>query len=82
LILALEPEAASIFCQYLSTEHLFGVDNGFTVANTGAKYMVVDLGGELENYNIKNKNKVPNHKIVKMAKVTFLREKLRIMCVY
>ena len=57
MILALEPEAASIFCQYLQTEHLFGVDNGFTVANTGTKYMVVDLGGELEKLLLKIKEK-------------------------
>ncbi|XP_052068176.1 heat shock 70 kDa protein 12A-like isoform X2 [Mytilus californianus] len=45
LRIALEPEAASIYCQYLPTEKLEGAEKGFTVADIGTKYMVVDLGG-------------------------------------
>ncbi|CAC5363488.1 unnamed protein product [Mytilus coruscus] len=40
LFIALEPEAASIFCQYLPTEKLNGAD--FKMAKPGTKYMVVD----------------------------------------
>lgn len=46
LILALEPETASIFCQYLSIEKMKGSEPGFTVTKKGTEYMVVDLGGE------------------------------------
>ncbi|CAG2191386.1 unnamed protein product [Mytilus edulis] len=45
LLIALEPEAASIYCQYLPTEKLNGADEGFTMADVGTKYMIVDLGG-------------------------------------
>ncbi|XP_076073455.1 heat shock 70 kDa protein 12A-like [Mytilus galloprovincialis] len=45
LRLALEPEAASIYCQYLPTEKLEGAEKGLPVAAVGTKYMVVDLGG-------------------------------------
>ncbi|XP_052068174.1 heat shock 70 kDa protein 12A-like [Mytilus californianus] len=44
LRIALEPEAASIYCQHLPTEKLEGA-KGFAVATVGTKYMVVDLGG-------------------------------------
>lgn len=47
LKIALEPEAASIFCQYIPTKKLHGADEGFTMTEPGAKYMVVDLGGIL-----------------------------------
>ncbi|KAH3842748.1 hypothetical protein DPMN_116252 [Dreissena polymorpha] len=43
LTIALEPEAASLFCQYLSTEQIHG--ESFDVERTGSKYMVIDLGG-------------------------------------
>lgn len=46
LLIALEPEAASIYCQYLPTKKLNGADEGFTMAEVGTKYMIVDLGGE------------------------------------
>ncbi|CAG2206568.1 unnamed protein product [Mytilus edulis] len=45
LRIALEPEAASIYCQYLPTEKLEGSENGLTVADIGTKYMIVDIGG-------------------------------------
>lgn len=45
LKIALEPEAASIYCQYLPIEKLKGAEKGFTVSKTGTKYMVIDLGG-------------------------------------
>ena len=45
LCIALEPEAASILCQYLPTEKLQGASEDFTMAGAGQKYMVIDLGG-------------------------------------
>ena len=45
LSIVLEPEAASIHCQYLPTEKLQGASEGFTMAGEGQKYMVIDLGG-------------------------------------
>lgn len=45
LLLALEPETASIFCQYLPTEKLHGADQTFTMSVEGTRYMVADLGG-------------------------------------
>ncbi|VDI55462.1 Hypothetical predicted protein [Mytilus galloprovincialis] len=45
LLISLEPEAASILCQYLPTETLCGVESGFTMSKVGTKYMIVDLGG-------------------------------------
>ena len=45
LCIALEPEAASIHCQYLPAEKLEGASAGFTMARAGQKYMVIDLGG-------------------------------------
>ncbi|OPL33181.1 hypothetical protein AM593_07742, partial [Mytilus galloprovincialis] len=44
LRIALEPEAASIYCQHLPTKKLEGAKE-FAVATVGTKYMVVDLGG-------------------------------------
>ncbi|XP_063406265.1 heat shock 70 kDa protein 12A-like [Mytilus trossulus] len=55
LILALEPEAASIFCQYLPTEKLQGIEQGFSMAETGTKYMVVDLGGGTADITVHEK---------------------------
>ncbi|KAH3831105.1 heat shock 70 kDa protein 12A-like [Dreissena polymorpha] len=43
LTIALEPEAASLYCQYLSSETLHG--ELFNTESTGSKYMVIDLGG-------------------------------------
>lgn len=43
LILSLEPEAASILCQYLP---ITKSEMGFTVSKIGTEYMVVDLGGK------------------------------------
>ncbi|KAK3098843.1 hypothetical protein FSP39_023608 [Pinctada imbricata] len=44
LKIALEPEAAAFYCQYERTERN---ENMFAAANTGTKYMVIDLGGQL-----------------------------------
>lgn len=46
LSIALEPEAASIFCQHLPVERAGAGNESFLkVAKSGTKYMVVDLGG-------------------------------------
>ncbi|XP_052083294.1 heat shock 70 kDa protein 12B-like isoform X6 [Mytilus californianus] len=45
LLLALEPEAASIYCQYLPTDKLNGADEGFSMAEVGPQYMIIDVGG-------------------------------------
>lgn len=42
LLIALEPEAASIFVQYLPMERN---KNGFGMTKEGTRYMVVDIGG-------------------------------------
>jgi len=46
LSIALEPEAASVFCQLLPTDRIHGSEGAkFQVASPGTKYMVIDLGG-------------------------------------
>ncbi|CAC5387187.1 unnamed protein product [Mytilus coruscus] len=45
LLIALEPEAASIYCQYLPIEKLQGAEKGFCMTGDGTQYMVVDNGG-------------------------------------
>ena len=42
LLLALEPEAASLYCQHIYTQR---TEEGFSVTSEGTKVMVVDLGG-------------------------------------
>lgn len=44
LQMALEPEAASIYVQYLPMERN---TNGFGMTKEGTRYMVVDIGGKL-----------------------------------
>ena len=45
LCIDLEPQVASIHCQYLPTEKLKGASGGFTMGGAGQQYMVIDLGG-------------------------------------
>ncbi|XP_071144370.1 heat shock 70 kDa protein 12B-like [Mytilus edulis] len=45
LLIALEPEAASIYCQYLPIKKLQGAEKGFSMTEDGTNYMVVDNGG-------------------------------------
>ncbi|XP_062578755.1 heat shock 70 kDa protein 12B-like [Saccostrea cucullata] len=42
LVIALEPEAASIYCQHIKTER---VSTDFAKSIVGTKYVVVDIGG-------------------------------------
>ncbi|CAC5389901.1 unnamed protein product [Mytilus coruscus] len=44
LVIALEPEIASIYCQHLPQSKITGVPDRFSVAD-GTKYLVVDLVG-------------------------------------
>ncbi|XP_062621074.1 heat shock 70 kDa protein 12B-like [Saccostrea cucullata] len=44
LKLALEPEAASIYCQHIHVDRSKG-QRGFGVSAVGTRYMVIDLGG-------------------------------------
>ncbi|XP_076100918.1 heat shock 70 kDa protein 12A-like [Mytilus galloprovincialis] len=55
LFIALEPEAASIHCQYLPTGKLKGATEGLTMTETGQKYMVVDLGGGTADLTVHEK---------------------------
>lgn len=45
LRIALEPEAASVFCEQLPLEKLGGASEGFDISKPGTKYMLIDLGG-------------------------------------
>ncbi|CAG2237769.1 unnamed protein product [Mytilus edulis] len=44
LVIALEPEVASIYCQHLPPDKITGAPDGFSVAD-GSNYLLVDLGG-------------------------------------
>ncbi|XP_052074070.1 heat shock 70 kDa protein 12A-like [Mytilus californianus] len=55
LLLALEPEAASIYCQYLPTQKLGGANPDIVVAPVGSKYIVVDLGGGTADITVHEK---------------------------
>ncbi|XP_076086869.1 heat shock 70 kDa protein 12B-like [Mytilus galloprovincialis] len=57
LLIALEPEAASIYCQYLPTEKLNGADEGFTMSEVGTKYMIIDLGGGTADITVHEKQR-------------------------
>ncbi|XP_048734696.2 heat shock 70 kDa protein 12A-like [Ostrea edulis] len=55
LHIALEPEAASLFCQHLPVERLVGASKGFGVSRKGTKYMVIDLGGGTADITVHEK---------------------------
>ncbi|XP_071146599.1 heat shock 70 kDa protein 12B-like [Mytilus edulis] len=68
LLIALEPEAASIYCQYLPTEKLNGAGEGFTMAEVGTKYMIIDLGGGTADITVHEKQK--NGKLKELCQAT------------
>ncbi|XP_063409591.1 heat shock 70 kDa protein 12B-like [Mytilus trossulus] len=68
LLIALEPEAASIYCQYLPTEKLNGAEEGFTMAEVGKKYMIVDLGGGTADITVHEKQ--TDGKLKELCKAT------------
>ncbi|CAG2232157.1 unnamed protein product [Mytilus edulis] len=43
--LALEPEAASVYCNILKTERPEQISEGFRVAEPGTQFVVLDIGG-------------------------------------
>ncbi|KAL3880726.1 hypothetical protein ACJMK2_032943 [Sinanodonta woodiana] len=46
LMIALEPEAASMFCKHLPVDRISGApDTGISVFSPGTKYLVLDAGG-------------------------------------
>ncbi|XP_069129616.1 heat shock 70 kDa protein 12A-like isoform X1 [Argopecten irradians] len=45
LTIALEPEAASLYCKHLPVEKMGGSEQGFTCFSNGSKYLVLDAGG-------------------------------------
>ena len=47
-MIALEPEAASLYCQYMPVNRFAsgGADSQASLASPGTVYMVVDLGGK------------------------------------
>ena len=47
LLIALEPEAASVFCRSLKLNHFIGIsrEDGKPTFKTGTKYLVIDAGG-------------------------------------
>lgn len=49
LILALEPEAASLYCKYLQTEktQVDGNKTEIVPFQPGTRYLVLDLGGKI-----------------------------------
>ena len=49
LSLALEPEAASLFCKFLPVEKISGTNRGVTCFRAGSKYLVLDAGGMFIN---------------------------------
>ncbi|XP_069112501.1 heat shock 70 kDa protein 12A-like [Argopecten irradians] len=55
LKIALEPEAASLYCQHLPLDKLTGAEPGFSVTKTGTKYMVIDLGGGTADITVHEK---------------------------
>lgn len=55
LLIALEPEAASIYCQYLPLEKLHGVEERVTTTAVGKKYLVADLGGGTADITVHEK---------------------------
>ena len=55
LLIALEPEAASIYCQYVPTEKLKGAERGFSISEEGTQYMVVDSGGGTTDITVHEK---------------------------
>ena len=48
-MIALEPEAASIYCQHLPVEKLEG-SNSISAFQPGSKYLVLDAGGTVEDF--------------------------------
>ena len=59
LMIALEPEAASIYCKHLPVEKLEG-SNSICAFQPGSKYLVLDAGGNvaLERENERERERI------------------------
>ncbi|CAG2199385.1 unnamed protein product [Mytilus edulis] len=68
LLITLEPEAASIYCQYLPTEKLNSAEEGFTMSEVGTKYMIIDLGGGTADMTVHEKKE--NEKLKELCQAT------------
>ncbi|XP_060575989.1 heat shock 70 kDa protein 12A-like isoform X2 [Ruditapes philippinarum] len=67
LIIALEPEAASIWCQELQTEFQRSDDeNVLGISAIGTRYMVVDLGGGTADITVHERR--PNNTLLEIHK--------------
>lgn len=55
LVLALEPEAASIYCQHLEIERGTSTTEGFQMSKPGTKYIVLDVGGGTTDITVHQK---------------------------
>ncbi|CAC5422501.1 unnamed protein product [Mytilus coruscus] len=55
IFIALEPEAASIFCNNLKTERPENIEDGFIQPTPGTKNMVVDIGGGTTDITVHEK---------------------------
>ncbi|XP_061183705.1 heat shock 70 kDa protein 12A-like [Saccostrea echinata] len=64
LLLALEPEAASIYCQHM---HLENPDNTRKKESINSKYMVLDIGGGTADITI---HQLENQKLVELIPAT------------
>ena len=51
IIIALEPEATSVYCNYLKTVRPSDISKVFQEPLPGTKYMVVDIGGIMQYLN-------------------------------
>ncbi|VDI73661.1 Hypothetical predicted protein [Mytilus galloprovincialis] len=68
LLIALEPECASVYCQYLKTEHMIGAEGGFKASSPNSKYMVVDLGGGTADIAVHEK--MEGHHLKELCRAT------------
>jgi hypothetical protein len=46
IVIALEPECASLYCRNIDTVNFIG-GNSSDIFKAGSKYMIVDAGGEI-----------------------------------
>lgn len=58
LVLALEPEAASIYCQHLEIERSKSSAEGFQMFEPGTKYIVLDVGGGTTDITVHEKQEI------------------------
>ena len=47
LLIALEPEAASIYCKHIDLANFVGMSANFKPFASGARYIILDAGGNI-----------------------------------